>query len=251
MSIPRGFTQLQIESWSNAVRTVRLAGILDGIPFVHEHVTAGDRSLVSELFFLDTHKHSLPQTVNASVAAAVRRGEIYVRISVVWSNSVVQRLSAAYLTGGKTIAWPPGVFESSTEGQGLLRTILGTNPAAGAEVIETVPANARWRVKAVYLFFDTDATVIDRLINFSFDDAANIFLTIELLDTLGANELGNVYLEDWGFQEAAFSAADRIKVPMPPQILFQGWRFFTTTTNIQAGDNYGNPIFTVEEWIEE
>jgi hypothetical protein len=26
------------------------------------------------------------------------------------------------------------------------------------------------------------------------------------------------------------------------------WRFRTVTTNLQAGDNYGPPVYVVEEW---
>ena len=105
---------IRIESWSNSARLLHVRGFTrDGI-LSFEHTTNSDRSRKAEEFTLPDWPQFItvyPDTV------PVRRGECYVRLTLLAAGAPVGILSAGYLTDSKTISWPPGVFEESTSGR--------------------------------------------------------------------------------------------------------------------------------------
>ena len=243
----KGFTKLLVESWSNAARTVRVVVILGGLHTVFEHTTSANRSLASESFSLEPYNHVLPISASASVAAPVRRGELYFRISVVWSNSVVRRLSAGYLTDGKTMSWPPGVYEGFTEGPGLIRTLTGTNPAVGVELTEAVPTNAIWNLKAVSFQLVAGVVAVD--VQFRLDDGTDPFWAF-VPPQIGAGLTRTFYLAKDTEEDAAYDANfGGLRIRLPDVKLEAGYRFATAA--ITADDDYGAPLLLVEEWIQE
>lgn len=167
----------------------------------------------------------------------------------------VQRLSAGYLTDSRTLNWPPGIFEGFTDGPGLPRTITGTNPAAGAEITEAVPTNARWRVKSILLIFETDGTVATRKVVLKFNDGVNDFVVLgpggDQTQTASISGFRYEWIEGIGLEHAERTNVGSMMGLPPDLILFQGWSFLTDTINGVAGDDYAAPIFAVEEWIEE
>ena len=246
----RAHKQLQIESWSNAARTLLVRGATDGGPFAESHTTNSDRSRATDTFEL----HGLPTKLQVNPSAGpVRRGECYVRVTLLLDGEPVQRLSAGYLTDSKTMSWPPGVFEAFTDGPGLIRILTGTNPAAGAEITETVPTNAKWRLKSVSFSLVADATVVNRTIGLALDDGATTYMLITAgaVQTAGQTKFYN-YISGYPERETAFDGQAYIRTPLPPNLdVFQGWRFRTATISLQAGDDLSAASFVVEEWIEE
>ena len=248
--LERAHLELQIESWSNAAREILLRGNASGGAFAETHTTNADRSRATNTYQI----HGAPEALTASPAVAgVRRGECYVRITLLADGEPVKRLVAAYLTDGKTLSWPDGVHEDFTEGAGLIRIVTGTNPAAGAEISEAVPANARWKLKGLIASLVSDATVLNRKVRFEVDDGTNvIFPTIT-----GPNHAASstfVYVPTAGYpvEQAAIHGANYYIFPLPMDlVLFQGYQIYTVTANIQAGDDWGAPRILVEEWIEE
>jgi len=242
--------QIQIESWSNSARKLLIRGFTRDGTISFDHTTNTDRSRKAEGFDIP----DLPIMVQvAPETAPVRRGECYIRLTLLMGGFAVGRLSAAYLTDSKTITWPPGVFEGFTEGPGLIRYLTGTDPAAGNEVSETVPTNARWRIKFLWFSLVTDATVTTRRVTLLIDDGSTIFFASRVAPGQ-AESLTRYYLYVPGYaiEETAFDANLRIREALPdPLILPQGYRIRTSTTNLQAGDNWGTPVLVVEEWIEE
>jgi len=240
--------QLRIESWSNAARLLHIRGFArDGI-ISFEHTTNSDRSRKAETFDLSDWPIVLevyPDT------APVRRGECYVRLSLLAAGALVHVLSAGYITDSKTVAWPPGVFESFTEGPGLIRIITGTDPAAGTEISQSVPTNARWRLIALRIVLATDATVATRRIQLLFDDGATTVLRLVSPLTQAENTT-RYYMWYIGAPRDTSFYNNRGLFPLPDELyLPQLYRFRTVTVNQQAGDNYQAPVFMVEEWIEE
>jgi len=180
----------------------------------------------------------------------IRKGEVYVTVALRFGGTCLWPLLAGYIYDGHRLTWPPGFFEGMTEGPGLLRSITGTNPAAGAEISEAVPTNARWRIKSLIFTLVTDGTVANRLVKIVIDDGAN---------ALSKGSCGNyqtasqtyVYTGGAGLYPSSLLIGYwNIVLPEMP-ILFQGWRIRTETDTIQAGDNYGAPQLLVEEWIQE
>ena len=246
--IQRAHKQIQIESWSNSAREILLRGYSEDGPFAESHTTNADRSRA-----VDTYEvHGDPISITARPAAVpVRRGECYVRLTLVLDGEPVKRFFSAYLTDGKTLAWPPGVFEGFTEGAGLIRTITGTNPAAGAEVSEAVPTNARWRLIAIKLNFTTDGTVANRYVSLTTDDGAVMPFQIYAQPAHAAS-VGKTYTFSPAAADRAAALINTINTPIPPELILpQASRIRSLTNSIQAGDDHAAPLLTVEEWIEE
>lgn len=238
--------QLRIESWSDSARTLHLRGFTrDGLISL-DHTTNSDRSIASE----DSTIPDLPISLQVSPSTGpVRRGECYVRITLLMGGFPVGRLIAAYLTDGKTLTWPPGVQEGFIEGPGYVHLVSGSNPAAGAECSESVPTNSRWRLIAVYLNLTTDATVATRTINLIIDNGTSIIWKGAAWGSQTASQ-SPTYSAAQALNPDSSSGSRQQSLPSN-NLLFAGYRIRTLTTNLQAGDDYAIPRYLVEEWIEE
>lgn len=130
---------------------------------------------------------------------------------------------------------------------GRIRVILGTNPAAGAEVLETVPAGVQWRLIAMSIELATAAAVANRYVRIGIDDGVNAYYfggtgIAQVASTIYTYVLGphgalSGIVSDWQY--------------LPVQagmILLAGHRIRTTTVNLQAADDYAAPSYMVEEW---
>jgi hypothetical protein len=182
------------------------------------------------------------------------RGHCYVTLGLARrtapTTEYYQDLAKGYITAAGGLIWPGGPYLDSVEGPGLLRSVTGTNPAAGAEVSETVPTNARWRVRALRASLVTDATVATRTVNFIVDDGATTLLNFPGVTTQAASLTRAYNVAEYGFQPSAVGTDIFFYIPFLVRLL-QGWRIRTSTTNLQAGDDWGAPQMEVEEWIEE
>jgi hypothetical protein len=165
------------------------------------------------------------------------------------ATQVLSHLGHGYITANQPIGGGSPQLATSLEGGGALRSITGTDPAAGAEVSETVPTGARWQLIGFSVNLVTSAVVANRATSFFVDDGANVYFanTVQAVQTAtqtircafgpigvtGANG-GNVYLA---------GSPD-------PLYLGAGHRIRTVTVNIDVGDNYGAPQYLVREWME-
>jgi len=239
--------ELRIESRSNSARTVQVRGFTKHGIVQIDHTTAADRSLTAT----NTRLDELPIAFAVGLSAAgVRRGECYVRVALRMGGVLVDILTSGYVSDERGLWWPGGPLEHSLEGPGFLRSVLGTDPAAGAEISETVPTNTRWRLLAAIVTLVTDATVANRRTIWLIDDGATV-----------------LWFGDDNVNHAPSTTIPHLLSPSPIRgtlnygyntslgtadtMLLQGWRLRTTTQAMVAGDNYGAPQLWVEEWIEE
>lgn len=239
-------TELLIESWSNAARTVELRGYTQYGTFEHDHTTNSDRSRAESTLALP----DIPLMVQASPSVPpVRRGECYVRITLRMGGMPVGRLSAGYLTDSKTMTYPAGVFEGFTEGAGYVHLVEGTNPLAGEQVIELVPENCRWRLISMMVRLVTDATVADRVVGLLLDNGVQVFARQDAKTAQTASMTVYYY---WGEGLLVEETGMQWTEPLPVGIILpENYRLRVFATNFQTGDDYGPPAFLVEEWIEE
>jgi hypothetical protein len=129
---------------------------------------------------------------------------------------------------------------------GILRVVTGTDPAAGAEIVETVPAGKIWRLLSIRFALVTDATVASRRTHVIIDDG-----TSELFRVSGSTDQTASSTARFSLSPAFGTISNNASTnhfPMPSIHLEPGFRIQTSTSNIQAGDNYGAPIMYVEEW---
>jgi hypothetical protein len=187
-------------------------------------------------------------------AGTPRRGQCFVRVQLVQGNDTQSDAYATvlqgYVTATEGLALPGGAVESSTYGPGVMRTIVGTDPAANVEISETVPTNARWRLVTFCYAFVTDATVANRLPVLTIDDGTNV-LWRSFSNVNQAASQTSIYHAGDGLISHQIATQTHVLALPTHLILMGGYRVRTQTTALQAGDNFSAPTYHVEEWIED
>ncbi len=187
-------------------------------------------------------------------AGSPRRGQTFCQVGIVrggeLANEPAALLISDYLHDTLLLSWPGGLLRSSAEGPGVLRSITGTNPAAGAEISETVPTNARWRFYSLTAQLVASATVANRIVSFAMDDGANVHYRMGQNTAQTAGSTRTWCLSGSPFSNA-LSGTSLLMVGAPEIYLAAGFRIRTITEGFQAGDDWAAPQFLVEEWIEE
>jgi hypothetical protein len=182
-------------------------------------------------------------------------GACYVRVRLLRGAMpglypVSQTLVAGYVVRGSTLSWPYPRFVGPCEGPGRPRVIVGTDPFAGLEILEVVPAGVRWKLLAVKARLVTDATAGNRYVVLYLDDVAQVWWSSV---PMVAQVAGSIYNYNWalGVDARTGPATGYVQDPLPDRItLAAGWRFGTTTIGKQVGDDWGAPVYYVEEWVE-
>ena len=162
------------------------------------------------------------------------------------------------------IMWPWGGQEGPFDGPGNPRTITGTNPAAGAEVTETVDTGAAWELLSFSAVLVADANAANRVPRLAIDDGAATNRRYVATDDAGnpitANQTrtamwcrGPHLPGTTGAATQAFVDTQTLRLNYSLQedlgLLTEGMRIRTVTSGILAGDDYAAPIFQVEEYI--
>ena len=138
-------------------------------------------------------------------------------------------------------------IDDRRDGPGTIQSITGTDPAAGTEVSETVPANTIWSLNSVRANFITDATVASRFPALQLTDGTDV-----LSRYLNAIAQTASQTLDHDFKNISVEHASRNStmnhITNFPVILSAGYIIETSTVLIKAGDNWGAPQLLVEAW---
>jgi len=190
--------------------------------------------------------------VYASAGSPVR-GQVYVRVTKRYGSQSTGLDTAVivqgYVADGEYLYAPGKVSEGSTIGPGVIRSITGTDPDAGAEISETVPTGALWRLLAFWAALVTDATVSNRQPELSFTDGTTEFFRKPSRDTQAASLTYNYSFVVLGIDHPIEILTQIAAIPHT-MLLPAGYTIDTITTNLQAGDNWGAPQLLVEEWLQ-
>lgn len=146
-------------------------------------------------------------------------------------------------------AWPGSPIASTIDGPGVLRSITGTNPAAGAQISEAVPTGARWRFKSLLASLVTDANAATREVVLQFDDGTTVYAEFPATQTQITGLTRRYYFGD----QRPFAALQQyatIPVDVPEIVLAAGHRMRTVIQNGQVGDDWAAPQYLVEELLE-
>lgn len=186
-------------------------------------------------------------------AGAPKRGQCYVGLELSRGTDGAREplgtLTKDYVAEGQGIAWPGSPIRQSIDGPGWVRMFAGTNPAAGAEVSETVPTGARWRILSMSAGLATDATVANRLPAIVYDDGTTTLFRANAAQNQTASQtVPYAFVPGYG---PANNGLGYPHIPLPPETFLRaGWRVRTATGSLQAGDDWAAPALHVEEWIE-
>jgi hypothetical protein len=147
-------------------RILRFDGIAH--PFAFEFTPTTDRTEATSLA-LPGDGFLLNLAVRAS-AGTPRVGQCFCTVEMVrgqtGATSILGALAAGYVTDTQRLPWPGSPTRHSSDGPGVLRGITGTDPAAGVEITEVVPTNARWHLLMMRAALLTSATVANRFPQF-------------------------------------------------------------------------------------
>lgn len=166
------------------------------------------------------------------------------------SGILVQTLAMGMIDAHTPLGWPGLTYEPTATGPGFIRTILGTTPAAGAEVLETVPTNARWRLVSFRNTLTTSATVANRGSTLAVDNGSSILFAIEAPSVQPASLVQTYNYGNIGARSDKVYGTN-VALPFPSMMLGPGYRIGTVTTALQAGDQYSQPVYNVEEFLSQ
>lgn len=185
----------------------------------------------------------------------IQRGQCYVQIWFTRGPIGIARpegmvITQGYVTSNSSLGWPQPRMEDSTDGRGNPRSITGVNPAAGVEIVETVPTGALWRLLAWYHILVTSAVAGNRLCTLVVDDGANAFFIGEAAAVQTASTSA-AYAFAPGLPARA-ALGTNSSAPLPSAVYLRaGYRIRTATGALDAADNYGAPQYLVEEWMQQ
>lgn len=129
-----------------------------------------------------------------------------------------------------------------------IKRVASADPAAGAEIEQTVPAGTWWVLMGVQLQLVTSATAANRRPALVVDDGTTEVHRLRVGVDQAAS-LTRTYI----FTPSVDAEVDRSATflemiePLPELVLPGGYRIRTVTANLQAGDNYGPAQLFVAE----
>jgi len=221
-------------------------------PFVHSLVPATNRTastrteVLGEGWLLDGQV-----SVTAGNPA---KGQTFAIVTLVRGKSgAVQEttvIAAGYIGANARLPIVNGNVTSAIDGEGALRSITGTTPAAGAEILETVPTGARWEPIALRATLVTSAAAANRIPDFILDDGVNILWrapqgAAQTASLTEGYQLAQGLVANFNDTVTTFFQCIPIRV-----MLGAGFRIRSSTSAIQAGDQWSAPQYLVREWIE-
>lgn len=231
-------------------RLIDAAGVISANAW--DHLPAADRTLRS-----DDYEIGVGAVLNVNVfanAGTPTIGQTFVILQLVrgfgTAAIVLGTLLQGYVTGSQALGWPGSPIVNSIEGSGQFRRIFGTFPAAGGEIAETVPTGVRWQLLTVTAFLNTSVAAGARAPNLLLDDGATPYAVSPQPVALGpAATLRYCWSVSLPLAAAVGTLAS-VAGLIEPNRLLAGHRFFTTTTNLQAADQWSVPCYLVQEWLE-
>lgn len=131
---------------------------------------------------------------------------------------------------------------------GRIITVIGTDPAAGVEVADNVPAGEIWELISVRFVLVTDATVANREVRLFISDGSNNIFRSGTGVLQVASLTINYFAAAFGFRGALDNAGLELAIPIPPGlILLPAYVLGTATFNLQAGDDFSFPLYNVRQ----
>lgn len=229
--------------------------------FVDDVTTLGDRTQEIWRGSTTAKQNGTVESVLVAPLTAIKRGQTYVEIGLTDSGSGMRlaALASGYIYDGHGLSLGEFVEPGPGGGEGNIRTVTGTDPAANTEVLETVPANLVWRLLSFSVVLVTDATVANRIPYLLADDGTTADRRwISGAQSTQTASLTRTKIWNQGTDTSATIAnaglpdTDIIDIRDDlPSVLFlsEGYRLRTVTIARQVTDNYAAPIFQVEEWL--
>ena len=222
------------------------------IPFSFPLLAPGNRTLTVQDFPLGTGY--MLNILAYGPSSGVQIGQCYVCVQLVrglfGGKTVLATLLAGYVGGFNYLGWPGSPITNMTDGPGALLNIAVSSPAAGQEWGQAVPTNARWQVLAVIFQLVTGTTVLSRMPAIAVQPTAQVDVFAGTPFQQAAN-LTDYYTFAPGWPYLDASGRGIIDAPLPRELIVRGGAsIYSSTSGLQATDQYSNVVLTVREWID-
>lgn len=253
-----GEDNLRIVSFNSAASvkltlSARLLGV-DGrpSPSVWFHTPNTDRSASSNDFPLSGQTLLNVRVVATSGSPLV--GQTFVIVQLIRGIGaaaiVLGTVLQGYVTTTQGLGWPGSAIVSSTDGEPAIRTIVGTTPAAGVDILETVPTGARWELLSVVADMTTGAGGAATAGYFSIDDGVNVYNRVRSGICGGAGVTCNfAWSQNVQFQSIAAGVIFNLQ-PLAANRMLAGHRFSMQNANGAGNKTWSAPVYNVREWLD-
>ena len=163
---------------------------------------------------------------------------------------VLGTLLAGYVTSVQALGFPGSPIQSSLDGPGCVRFIIGTDPAASTEISETVPPGARWELEQITAILVCSAAGGARLPQIFYLLGGAAFGAFVGQYASNPSET-SIYTWGKGMNNTGFAVIERSNAALPTDsTLGAGMKIATSTIALAVGDNWSAPQYTVREWLE-
>lgn len=245
-----GNPQLQIDSWSTSARVIQIRGFCEDGTISYDHSTVAGRAKQTSIIDIP----DFPVILIARTSTTdLRRTDVFMRISLLVSGFPVGQLCSGYITDPYGLSWPGGRNEDMEERVGGVYVFAGTDPAAGAELSQTVGSNVHAKLKALSATFVASGAAASRYPVLTLDDGTLVFYHSQVAPVITAGQTRYIdWLAGYNVAETAYDTAGRIRLALPTDlVLWEGFRIKSVTTGLDAGDNWGAPVLNYEMWTVE
>jgi hypothetical protein len=184
-------------------------------------------------------------------AANLPRGSLFATVAIIRSpltTPIKTIIAQGFVSSFNNVAWPNGLQEASTSGQGRLVTHTVSNPAAGADFSYSAAVLSRASLLGIVATLTTGAAVANRLVQGVIDDGVNISVLAPAVAVQAAS-LAIQYVFLPGMSPQAPVGGDQIVGLGSGAKMGTNWRFRTLTQNIQAADQWSAISLGAEEWM--
>lgn len=125
------------------------------------------------------------------------------------------------------------------------------SPAAGADIVITVPNGVFWDVNSLTALFTAGAGVASRLVGYFIKNQdGQVVYQYQFATALTANQTCTFnFSEDYSTAPQAQLNGGFILGPSPKPWLLPNWTFGTVTAAIAAADQWSNVVVWVEEYL--
>jgi hypothetical protein len=159
-------------------------------------------------------------------------------------------LLGGYVTATQPLGFPGSIITDSLSVTPPSRLLIGTDPAPGVEIVETVPTGARWDLLAFATLFTCGPGIGNRrpILNIT-DPAGFVLLRSPQAHVMVAGESAQV---TWaaGMGLSVDLGGYMIAGLPTPQPLLEGQTIQISVSGLQAADDFAAPGYSVRESLE-
>lgn len=238
--------ELKIFARSKTTDEINIVGATKEGVFTYKHITSTSDSGNTATFSLS----DMPIWITVcDINNAIKQGNLWVKVDLQVNGNILQTLCSGYVHQYKSITWPTTGNEQQLKSYGFFDVYTGANPAAGSETTITMPNGELWRITAITFTLTTSATVANRRVHVKINPKQNgSYDIISSVDQAASTARIYSCIPIGG--AGTYSDDNDIIIPLPFDLWLPGESTITTsTTNIQAGDDFGVMTVHYERYL--